>query len=93
MGAGRSEGGLDAVNMLKGPLARGALRLIGATTLDEYRTHLEKDPALTRRLQVREEDKEFRVVLITDSHLYPPVAAADACAFPIAPTTPCQQMR
>ncbi|MBW4094782.1 MAG: ATP-dependent chaperone ClpB [Acidobacteria bacterium] len=49
VGAGASEGSMDASNMLKPMLARGELRLIGATTLDEYREHVEKDPALERR--------------------------------------------
>jgi len=48
---GGSEGAMDAGNMLKPMLARGELRLIGATTLDEYREHIEKDPALERRFQ------------------------------------------
>ncbi|AJT41984.1 ATP-dependent chaperone ClpB [Psychromicrobium lacuslunae] len=51
VGAGASEGAMDAGNMLKPMLARGELRLIGATTLDEYREHIEKDPALERRFQ------------------------------------------
>jgi len=51
VGAGASEGSMDASNMLKPMLARGQLRLIGATTLDEYREHIEKDPALERRFQ------------------------------------------
>ncbi len=51
VGAGAAEGALDAANMLKPALARGELRLIGATTLDEYRKHIEKDTALERRLQ------------------------------------------
>ncbi|MDK9295419.1 ATP-dependent chaperone ClpB [Propionibacterium freudenreichii] len=51
VGAGASEGSMDASNMLKPLLARGELRLIGATTLDEYREHIEKDPALERRFQ------------------------------------------
>ncbi|MDN5669477.1 MAG: ATP-dependent chaperone ClpB [Renibacterium salmoninarum] len=51
VGAGASEGAMDAGNMLKPMLARGELRLIGATTLDEYREHVEKDPALERRFQ------------------------------------------
>ena len=50
-GAGAAEGALDAANMLKPALARGELRLIGATTLDEYRKHIEKDSALERRFQ------------------------------------------
>lgn len=51
VGAGASEGSMDASNMLKPMLARGELRLVGATTLDEYREHIEKDPALERRFQ------------------------------------------
>lgn len=49
--AGAAEGALDAANMLKEPLARGCLKLIGLTTLEEYRKHIEKDRALDRRLQ------------------------------------------
>jgi len=51
VGAGAAEGAMDAGNMLKPLLARGVLRMIGATTLDEYRQHIEKDPALERRFQ------------------------------------------
>src|ERR687890_207531 len=51
VGAGAAEGAVDASNMLKPPLARGELHVIGATTLDEYRKHVEKDPALERRFQ------------------------------------------
>ncbi len=51
VGAGRAEGGSDAANLLKPALARGELRCIGATTLDEYRKHVEKDAALERRFQ------------------------------------------
>src|SRR5690606_36215910 len=51
VGAGASEGAMDAGNMLKPMLARGELRLVGATTLDEYRERIEKDPALERRFQ------------------------------------------
>jgi len=51
VGAGGAEGAMDAGNMLKPMLARGELRAIGATTLDEYRKHIEKDPALERRFQ------------------------------------------
>lgn len=51
VGAGASEGSMDASNMLKPMLARGELRMIGATTLDEYREHIEKDAALERRFQ------------------------------------------
>ncbi len=51
VGAGGAEGAIDAANMLKPALARGELRAIGATTLDEYRKHIEKDAALERRFQ------------------------------------------
>lgn len=51
VGAGASEGGMDASNLLKPALARGELRCVGATTLDEYRKHIEKDAALARRFQ------------------------------------------
>jgi ATP-dependent chaperone ClpB len=51
VGAGKSEGSMDAGNMLKPALARGELRCIGATTLDEFRKHIEKDKALERRFQ------------------------------------------
>ncbi len=49
VGAGAAEGAIDAANILKPPLARGEIQCIGATTLDEYRKHIEKDPALERR--------------------------------------------
>src|SRR5208282_3242617 len=51
VGAGAAEGAIDASNMLKPALARGELRCIGATTIGEYRKHIEKDPALERRFQ------------------------------------------
>lgn len=51
VGAGKSEGSMDASNMLKPALARGELHMVGATTLDEYRKHIEKDAALARRFQ------------------------------------------
>lgn len=51
VGAGKTDGAMDASNMLKPALARGELHCIGATTLDEYRMHIEKDPALARRFQ------------------------------------------
>lgn len=51
VGAGKGEGSMDAGNMLKPMLARGELRMVGATTLDEYREHIESDPALERRFQ------------------------------------------
>ena len=51
VGAGKADGAMDAANLLKPALARGELRAIGATTLDEFRQHIEKDPALERRFQ------------------------------------------
>src|SRR5262249_53858054 len=51
VGAGAAEGAIDAANLLKPALSRGELRAIGATTLDEYRKHIEKDAALERRFQ------------------------------------------
>ncbi|MBN1777685.1 MAG: ATP-dependent Clp protease ATP-binding subunit [Clostridiales bacterium] len=51
VGAGKAEGSIDAANIIKPALARGELQCIGATTLDEYRKHIEKDPALERRFQ------------------------------------------
>src|SRR5207245_6609371 len=51
VGAGKADGAMDAANLLKPALARGELRCIGATTLDEYRENIEKDPALERRFQ------------------------------------------
>ncbi|NGZ29583.1 MAG: AAA family ATPase, partial [Magnetococcales bacterium] len=51
VGAGRTDGAMDASNLLKPALARGTLHCLGATTLDEYRKHVEKDPALERRFQ------------------------------------------
>ena len=51
IGAGAAEGAIDAANILKPALARGELQCIGATTLDEYRKHIERDAALERRFQ------------------------------------------
>ena len=51
VGAGAAEGAIDASNILKPVLARGELQVIGATTIDEYRKHIEKDSALERRFQ------------------------------------------
>jgi len=51
VGAGAAEGAIDASNMLKPALAHGELQTVGATTLDEYRKHIEKDKALERRFQ------------------------------------------
>ena len=51
IGAGGAEGAMDASNILKPSLARGEIQLIGATTIEEYRKYIEKDPALERRFQ------------------------------------------
>jgi ATP-dependent Clp protease ATP-binding subunit ClpB len=67
VGAGAAEGSMDAGNMIKPMLARGELRLIGATTLDEYRQHIEKDAALERRFQpvmVNEPSVEATVTIL-----------------------------
>ncbi|MFE7225017.1 ATP-dependent chaperone ClpB [Nocardioides sp. NPDC057577] len=67
VGAGAGEGAMDAGNMLKPLLARGELHMIGATTLDEYRTHIEKDAALERRFQpvmVDEPDEEDAISIL-----------------------------
>jgi ATP-dependent Clp protease ATP-binding subunit ClpB len=67
VGAGKAEGAADAANMLKPSLARGELRCIGATTLDEFRKHVEKDPALERRFQpvfVEEPSVEATVAIL-----------------------------
>ncbi|MFX3673946.1 MAG: ATP-dependent Clp protease ATP-binding subunit [Paenisporosarcina sp.] len=67
VGAGKTEGAMDAGNMLKPMLARGELHCIGATTLDEYRMHIEKDPALERRFQqvlVREPSVEDTISIL-----------------------------
>ncbi len=67
IGAGAAEGAVDAANILKPVLARGELQLIGATTIDEYRRHIEKDAALERRFQpvtVGEPDKEQTLCIL-----------------------------
>jgi ATP-dependent Clp protease ATP-binding subunit ClpB len=67
VGAGAAEGAMDASNMLKPALARGELRCVGATTLDEYRKRVEKDPALERRFQqvyVREPSVEDTIAIL-----------------------------
>jgi len=68
IGAGAAEGAIDASNILKPALARGELQAIGATTLDEFRKHVEKDPALERRFQpimVNEPTKEETLAILT----------------------------
>lgn len=67
VGAGASEGSMDASNMLKPALARGDMRIIGATTLKEYQKHIERDPALTRRFQpvhVNEPSQEDAIAIL-----------------------------
>jgi len=67
VGAGRTEGSMDMGNMLKPALARGEIRLIGATTINEYRKYIEKDPALERRFQpvmVNEPEKEDAMAIL-----------------------------
>ena len=67
VGAGAAEGAMDAANMLKPALARGELRCVGATTLDEYRKHVEKDKALERRFQpvyVGEPSREDAIAIL-----------------------------
>jgi ATP-dependent Clp protease ATP-binding subunit ClpB len=67
VGAGQADGSLDASNMLKPALARGEIRVIGATTLKEYQQHIEKDPALTRRFQpvyVNEPSEEDAIAIL-----------------------------
>jgi ATP-dependent Clp protease ATP-binding subunit ClpB len=67
VGAGKAEGSMDAGNMLKPALARGELHCVGATTLDEYRKHIEKDAALERRFQkvlIDEPSEEATVAIL-----------------------------
>jgi ATP-dependent Clp protease ATP-binding subunit ClpC len=67
IGAGAAEGAIDAANMLKPSLARGELQMIGATTLDEYKKHIEKDAALERRFQpviVKEPSSEDAILIL-----------------------------
>ena len=68
VGAGAAEGSIDAANILKPALARGEIQLIGSTTTDEYRRHIEKDPALERRfhpLQIKEPTREKTFEMLT----------------------------
>ena len=57
IGAGDSTGSMEAVNILKSALARGEIQVIGATTMDEYRKHIEKEAALDRRFQIVQLDE------------------------------------
>lgn len=73
LGAGKTEGSMDAANLLKPMLARGQLRCVGATTLDEYRKYVEKDAAFERRFQQARlhslpfRDASFHVLELWDS--------------------------
>ena len=83
VGAGKTEGAMDAGNMLKPMLARGELYCIGATTLDEYRMYIEKDPALERRFQqvlVREPSVEDTVSILRG--LQRTIRTAPRCPYP-----------
>ena len=90
VGAGKAEGAMDASNMLKPALARGELHCIGATTLDEYRKHIEKDAALARRFQPVLRHPAER----GGHHLDPArpqgrsTSCTTACASPMAPSSP-----
>ena len=67
VGAGAAEGAIDAANIFKPALGRGELQMLGATTLDEYRRYIEKDPALERRfrpVQVEEPDQEAVMAIL-----------------------------
>jgi ATP-dependent Clp protease ATP-binding subunit ClpC len=81
VGAGKTEGAMDAGNLLKPMLARGELHCIGATTLDEYRTHMEKDAALERRFQtVIVKEPRARTPLISSMVLNRGMRSTIACA-------------
>jgi ATP-dependent Clp protease ATP-binding subunit ClpB len=79
VGAGNAEGAMDASNLLKPALARGELHCVGATTLDEYRKHIEKDPALERRFQpvvVQEPNVEDTISILRGSRIVTKVITA-----------------
>jgi ATP-dependent Clp protease ATP-binding subunit ClpB len=85
IGAGKSEGAMDAANLIKPALARGELHCVGATTLDEYRKHVEKDAALARRFQpvmVQEPTVEDTISICAGSRKN--TNCTTACAFPTA---------
>ena len=77
VGAGKTDGAMDAGNLLKPMLARGELHCIGATTLDEYRMYIEKDAALERRFQPKDRYEIFHGVKITDGALVTAATLAD----------------
>jgi ATP-dependent Clp protease ATP-binding subunit ClpB len=94
VGAGAAEGAMDASNMLKPMLARGELHLIGATTLDEYRKYIEKDPALERRFQpviVEEPSVEDTISILRG--LKERYEVITACASPMRPSSPRPRFR
>ena len=89
VGAGKADGAMDASNLLKPALARGELHCVGATTLDEYRKHIEKDAALARRFQpvfVGEPTVEDTVSILRG--LKESTRFTTACAFPTPPLSP-----
>ena len=85
IGAGAAEGAIDAANILKPALARGELQCIGATTLDEYRKHIEKDPALERRFQpvkicpLRKPHIPVSVMQPTQRSIWPDILGSSIC--------------
>ena len=76
IGAGSSEGALDAANIMKPMLSRGEIQVIGATTVDEYRKHIEKDAALERR---------FQSILVADTGAVCPDSRGDPAGIREAP--------
>jgi ATP-dependent Clp protease ATP-binding subunit ClpB len=84
VGAGKSEGAMDAANLIKPALARGELHCIGATTLDEYRKYVEKDAALARRFQpvMVSEPTVEDTISHPARHQGEVRACTTACAFP-----------
>ena len=108
VGAGKADGAMDASNLLKPELARGALHCIGATTLDEYRKHVEKDAALARRFQPvfvgepsgRGHDQhparhqgEVRTAPRRADHRWRAGGGGDACRTATSPTGSCRTRR
>ena len=108
VGAGRADGAMDASNLLKPELARGALHCIGATTLDEYRKHVEKDAALARRFQpvfVGEPSVEDTISILRGikekyetaprgaDHRWRAGGGGDACRTATSPTGSCRTRR
>ena len=108
VGAGRADGAMDASNLIKPELARGALHCVGATTLDEYRKHVEKDAALARRFQpvfVGEPSVEDTICILRGikekyesasrraDHRFRAGRGGDACRIATSPTVSCRTRR